>query len=161
MTDLEADMSSFGVVFRAPWGVAVTLGCLLLWPALALADEALIDYRKGVMRAVGGHLAATTAVVVDGVDQSARLAFHTGALVHLLTDVPDLFPEGSDFGETAALPSIWEQFATFTERSAASLEAAQALHVAVESGDVSEVSQRFRALGQSCRACHQDFRQRN
>ncbi|AHE97041.1 c-type cytochrome [Thioalkalivibrio paradoxus] len=123
--------------------------------------EATIDYRQGVMRAIGGNVASTAAIVVDGADYRDNLEMHTRYLVDATRDIPGLFPEGSDFGETDALAAVWEEPEKFAERSRETHEAAVALHEAVERGDDAAIGQGFRALGQSCRSCHEDFRHRD
>lgn len=123
--------------------------------------EATIDYRKGVMSALGGHSAAVAAIVVDGADFTEQLAGHAHALVHLTRDMPALFPEGSDFGETAALPAVWETPEDFAQKAEANHAAAVALLEAIESGQGANLGPLFRDVGQSCRSCHQGYRQRN
>ena len=123
--------------------------------------EATIDYRQGLMRALGGNMAATAAIVVDGVPFRDNLSTHTRYIADATADIPALFPEGSDFGETDALPSVWEDVEKYAELSRESHEAAVALHEAVEQGDDAAIMAGFRTLGQSCRSCHEDFRRRD
>lgn len=120
--------------------------------------EATIDYRQGVMRAIGGNVGAFAAVVMDGAEFGDNLEMHTSQLVALTRDIPALFPEGSDFPETDAKEEIWDNWERFEELSQDTKEAAEALHAAVEAGDEDQYAIRFRNLGQSCQACHDDFR---
>ncbi|WP_019626203.1 cytochrome c [Thioalkalivibrio sp. ALJT] len=120
--------------------------------------EATIDYRQGVMRAIGGNMGSVAAVVIDGADYAGNLKMHTQQLVDLTHDIPSLFPEGSDFPDTDAREAIWDNWDRYVELSSDSRDAARALHAAVEAGDESEYMIRFRNLGQSCQACHDDFR---
>ena len=140
-------------------GVALALGMGMLHPAHA-DEEVIIDYRKGVMKAIGGNMASMAAVVVDGADYRANLIHHARFIAEFMQDVPGLFPEGSDFGETDALPAVWEQRTEFEKRAAATREAAGLLLRAVETNDEA-MALRFRELGESCRACHEDFRRRD
>lgn len=144
-------------------GAALTLGLGASGslPAFEMGAEATIDYRQGVMRAIGGNVAATAAIVIDGADFGDNLLLHVRYLVDTTKDIPSLFPEGSDFGETDALPSVWEQPEKFAESSRANHEAAIALLEAVEQGDEALIRGAFRDLGQSCRSCHGDFRHRD
>jgi len=123
--------------------------------------EVTIDYRQGLMRALGGNMAATAAIVVDGAPFRDNLSTHTRYIADATADIPALFPEGSDFGETDALPSVWEDVEKYAELSRESHEAAVALHEAVEQGDDAAIMAGFRTLGQSCRSCHEDFRRRD
>lgn len=124
-------------------------------------DEVKIDYRKGAMRAIGGNMASLAAVIVDGAeDYRGNLALHARFIAEMSRDIPSLFPEGTDFGETDALPGIWENWERFGELSTNTNEAAVALLEAIEAGE-ENLGPRFRELGQSCSACHDDFRQSN
>ncbi len=144
-------------------GAALTvgLGASGNLPAFDMGGEVTIDYRQGVMGAIGGNMASTAAIVIDGADFGENLLMHVRFLVDATQDIPSLFPEGSDFGETDALPSIWEEPEKFAERSRENHEAAIALLEAVEQGDETVVRSAFRDLGQSCRSCHEDFRHRD
>lgn len=123
--------------------------------------EATIDYRQGLMRALGGNTAATAAVVVDGAGFRDNLLIHVRYIADATRDIPALFPEGSDFGETGALPSVWDEPEKFAERSRENHEAALKLLEAVEQGDDAAILAAFRGVGQSCRSCHEDFRRRD
>lgn len=127
-------------------------------PGTAHAEEQIIiDYRQGVMKAVGGNMASLAAVIVDGAEYRANLIHHARFVTRFMQDVPALFPEGSDFGETDALMSVWEQREEFEQRAADTRKAADLLLEAVEKDDEA-MALRFRELGESCRACHEDFR---
>ena len=73
------------------------------------------------------------------------------------------FPEGSDFPETDAKEEIWDLtqgafWDHFKEYAQDTKDAAQALHAAVEAGEENQYATGFRDLGQTCKACHDDFR---
>jgi cytochrome c556 len=146
------------------FGIALTLGLGLGAVTQVHAfeeDEVKIDYRKGAMRAIGGNMASLAAVIVDGAeDYRDNLALHAGFIVNMTRDIPSLFPEGTDIGETDALPAIWEDMDRFTELSEENHQAAVALLEAIEGGEAN-LGPRFRELGQSCSACHDDFRHRD
>ncbi len=120
--------------------------------------EALVDHRQGVMRAVSGHMAATAAILFDGVPFENQLDVHGAALSGLLDDIPALFPEGSEHEESDARPEIWQDAGTFSDRSQTTTDAAAAFAEAVQGGDQGQMIQAFSALGDSCGACHEDFR---
>lgn len=138
---------------------AVALGLVAGNSVQAFDEHApTIDYRQGVMGAIGGNVSAIAAVVVDGADFGDNLEMHTSQLVDLTQDIPSLFPEGSDFPETDAKEEIWEEWDHFKEYAQDTKDAAQALHAAVEAGEEDQYATRFRDLGQTCKACHDDFR---
>jgi len=120
--------------------------------------EAIVDHRKGVMRAVGGHMASVAAVLLDGAPYDAMLPVHGAALQGLLADIPGLFPEGTEHEDSGADPNVWSDWDTFTSRSQTSTDRAAAFRQATEGGNRQAMIQAFSALGQSCGACHEDFR---
>lgn len=70
----------------------------------------------------------------------------------------DLFPEGTETGhDTRALPTIWSDREGFERIGNDMVEAANA---AVErtGEDFDAFRTAFRDVGQTCRACHQDYR---
>lgn len=140
-------------------GSAIAIAVGASGPVYSFDDgaEATIDYRQGLMRALGGNMSASAAIIVDGAD----FGDHTRYIVDATRDIPALFPEGSDFGETDALMAIWEDPDRFAELSRENHEAALALHEAAEEGDDAALMSRFRSVGESCRACHEDFRRRD
>ncbi|MCA1790817.1 MAG: cytochrome c [Thioalkalivibrio sp.] len=142
------------------FGAAIALGLVASGPVHSFDEgaEVTIDYRQGLMRALGGNMAATAAIVVDGAPFRDNLSTHTRYIADATGDIPALFPEDSDFGETDALPSVWEDVEKFAELSRENHEAALALHEAAEQGDDAVIMSRFRSLGESCRSCHEDFR---
>lgn len=149
----------FRFLTAASVAAALTLGLGAVQSVHAFDEhEATIDYRQGVMRAIGGNVGAFAAVVVDGADFGDNLKMHTSQLVALTADIPALFPEGSDFPDTDAKEEIWDDWDRFVELANDTRDAAEALHAAVEAGDEDEFPIRFRNLGQSCQACHDDFR---
>ena len=118
--------------------------------------EDLIKYRKNVMKATAGHMAAAGAIVQGKVQYKADLPEHAKALAALLHDVNGLFPKDSDFGDTKAQPAVWLKNAEFKKLADDSRAKAEAL-VKV-AGDVKAAGPAFKALADSCKACHKDFR---
>lgn len=138
---------------------------ILLLPALMLApagfaDEAedVIKYRKSVMRAVGGHMSATALIVQGKASFPDDLAEHSRALATILAKVETLFPEGSDFGDTRAKDAVWSKPAEFKKVAKQSSDAAAEFLQAVKAGNKTDFPAKLDALGDSCKACHKDFR---
>jgi cytochrome c556 len=123
--------------------------------------EAIVDHRRGVMRATSGHIRATTAILIDGVGFEDSLPMHAGAIAALLADIPALFPEGSVHANSEARPEIWQSWDTFGERAQTSADRARAFEEAVRGGNRQAMVQAFRAIGETCGACHDDYRVRN
>jgi cytochrome c556 len=69
----------------------------------------------------------------------------------------DLFPSGSDRGQTDALPAIWEKSADF-EKAVEALELAASKLGATKSADTEAVKAAFGQVGKACKGCHDSFR---
>jgi len=125
----------------------------------ANADQHEIKFRKSIMKAVGGTMGGLAAVL-----KKQAPAIHAVPLAHTMYElskvVPHIYPEGSDFGETAALPVIWEKPADFKKAIAAFQAAALNLSKVSHDNDMSTFGPAFGALGKSCKGCHETFRKK-
>ena len=132
-----------------------------IWLSLALvalpatASEGQVDYREHVMEAVGGHMQSMADILQQKVPHTAHLALHANAMADLAGITGALFPEGSEGGD--ALPAIWTSPEDFAKRVTAFEEAAAGMKAAVASGE--EIGPAMQALGQSCKGCHDDYRE--
>lgn len=70
--------------------------------------------------------------------------------------LPDHFPAGSS--SEGAKPEIWLDFDDFTAKASANAQAARKLSVAAKSGDKAAVVGAAKALGGTCKSCHQSYR---
>lgn len=128
--------------------------------AYADASENMIKYRKGVMKAIAGHMGASSMIVTGKVKFNKNLKLHADALAALTKDMVAMFPEGSDFGETNAKDAVWEQPEKFKKAAKESEDAAAAFAKVVDSGDKGKSIAAFKELGKTCKACHKPFRQK-
>ena len=129
--------------------------------ALAADPENYIKYRQAVMKAIGGHMSASSQIVRGKVPEGAQLAMHAQALADLSGNVTRLFPAGSDFGETRAKEAIWEDWAKFEQAANAAKDATAAFAAAVAGGDSEKIAAAQKDVGKSCKGCHKDFRQKD
>jgi cytochrome c556 len=120
------------------------------------ADD--IEYRQNVYKALGGHTSATAAIIQNEVSQPEHLVVHARNIAQLAGVLPDLFPEGSGSGDTDARAAIWERPDAFAERMSAFQDAAAGFYEAASGGDRGATARAFMAMAQTCRGCHDDFR---
>mgnify|MGYP001554577842 FL=1 len=141
---------------------AVIAAALISATAAAQAEEPenYIKYRQAVMSAIGGHTGAAGQIVRGKVSPEGALAMHADALAALSADISSLFPEGSDFGETRAKEEIWSDRAAFDKAASDSKTATAAFAAAVATGDKERIGATYRDVGESCKACHKEFRQK-
>lgn len=130
---------------------------LMLSAQLSFADaEADIKYRKAVMKVVGGHMSGMGTILRDGV-YADDLAYHARGMANVAALVPSVFPAGSGEGKTDALPAIWEDEAAFKVAMDKFLIAAKATGMAADTGDNGAIAGTLKALGGSCKGCHDDY----
>ena len=128
--------------------------------ATAEDEQHAIGYRKATMQALGAHTKATGALIKGEVSYEGHLARHTAGIASIGGMLGDLFPEGSDFGDTRALPAIWEKPDEFTKVVQAIRSASAALADAGKGGDMQAVRAAFGGLGKACKGCHEKFREK-
>lgn len=138
-----------------------TLALVLCGAIAAHAEsepEDIIKYRQNVMKSSGANAAAATAIVQGKVEFKDRLRDHAQALVTTTKNIPALFPKGSDFGETQALDAVWEKPQDFAKRAKDAQAKAVAFEKAVAANDTKSYAAKLKDLGDSCKACHKDYR---
>ena len=136
--------------------VAMMAACI---PAIAAEAEDIIKYRSAVMKAYAGHMSAAARIVRGKVDFNDQLQLHADGLDGIAKTVGTLFPEDSDFGETEAKPEVWSKPKEFADAVKANQQAAAAFNKSVAGGYKAAMGAAFKKLSDSCKSCHEDFRQ--
>ncbi|TCS62946.1 c-type cytochrome [Varunaivibrio sulfuroxidans] len=127
----------------------------------ARADDAgEIAYRKAVMSSIGGHMAAMATIIKKAGGQPADLAVHADGIAALSKIAGHIFPEGSEFGDTAALPAIWDKPDEFKKALSAFQTAAAHLSKVADGGDMQAFGPAFGGLAKACKGCHENFREK-
>lgn len=99
-------------------------------------------------------------ITVRGRDTYNKATFiqHADALKLVAAQPFTLFPANSIDAKSRAKPEIWSQPAKFKQAQTQFLQAVDQLNVAAHSGDLGAIKQRYDAVAQSCKACHDSFR---
>lgn len=139
----------------------VGAACLLVSVgALAQSNpNDIIKYRQNVMKANGAHMAAIAAIIQGKVPFKNQLAGHVKAVQAEAHNIKFLFPKGSDAGDTKAKEAVWKNRAEFDKRANEAAAKADAFAKAVAMRDTKVYPARFKALAETCKTCHKDFRQ--
>jgi cytochrome c556 len=149
-------------MLRTPVSViaALFISLILSYPASAeTTAENAIKYRHAVMETMAGHVSAFMLIAFGKVEHQEYLQSHANALADGGAQLEILFPEGSGGKGTEALPAIWEQPEKFSEAVAESEKATADLRDAAASGDRKAIMAAFKAVGQSCKSCHENYRE--
>ena len=143
---------------------AAVAAALSLTASVSLADQAenTVKYRKNYMTSVGGHVGAIFQLLKGEYVAEGHMQRHADAVAAtvIAKDIETMFPEGTMVAKTHALESIWENWDDFAEKAAEAEEAAKAFKVAVDGGDQAAIGKAAKALGGSCRSCHDDYKER-
>lgn len=128
---------------------------------IAVAETSAEDafkYRQSVMTALRGHIGAVSMIMRGLVEDEGYLAKHAASMAETATEIHRVFQEGSNVGESEALPIIWDEPEKFAEAIEKAEAATAAFSEAAASGDADAISGAFRELGGACRGCHDRYR---
>ena len=143
--------------------IAIILGGLFI-PGISWADNTddIIKYRKAVYTSMRGHIGAISRIVRAGLgDYKGHITDHAVAIQNAAKIIPTIFPEGSDFGDTGALGSIWTDQKGFKQASQRLVDASGELVTVSQSGDMKAIGRAVGAVGGACKNCHDNYRASN
>jgi len=138
--------------------VAAFTATLSLTAFAQTTPEDAMDYRISVMTALRGHIGAASMIARGLIENDGHLLGHAQGLNSAANELHRVFPEGSNVGESEALPVIWEDAEGFAAAIAKMQEATAAFVEAAEGGDGEAIGAAFRNVGMSCRGCHDNYR---
>lgn len=145
----------------------VTAACFAAVPFMtpvALADgfsktEDAVNYRQSSFKLLSHHVGALTPVVRGQAPFDAAQVKEDVALIKTLSGLPwKAFGEGRQGGK--ARDGVWSDNAKFKQLAANLQGEVDKLVVAADTGDLANVRTAFGAVGASCKACHDSFRNR-
>ena len=142
-----------------PASTAAPLGA----PVEREAALKLMHDRHENMEAIGDALKATGKTLKADQPDLAVVRSSAAKIAELAPNVPSWFPPGTgpDVGKTHAKPDIWQKPDDFTTKAGDMNQAAQAFHAAAQAGDMAAINERFAALGKTCKACHDSYREKD
>ena len=148
---------------RKLWTISTVCAAMLLTTSPVLADDDDEDnyevrYRHSIMESVGysfGALALIFSYRVEG--RSDQLVTNAQALAKSASLIPTLFPEGSEGGDAVLL--IWREPEKVAKLAQDTVDATAALAAAAESGDKAAIAKAFKTAGDSCKACHERYKE--
>ena len=139
-----------------------TIGAFILvgWSSISLAHEGatgIIKERmerfkenKEGMKVIKGNLGKDTTLIAQKASEIETWA----------NEMANFFPEGSNQAPSEALSTIWTNFEDFKAKAVANATAASDLKTLAQSGaDESALINGFKALGKTCKDCHNDYKE--
>lgn len=132
---------------------------LILAGGTALAHEGVqnpaVMERMDLMKSIGTETKALGDMVQGKTAfDPARAAAAQAALTEAAARIPALFKTRETDPKSEALPAVWDDWSGFVAKAEAMEAAARGL----QTGSAQALQDSFADLGQSCRACHEDYR---
>lgn len=126
-------------------------------------EEPMQSYRQSYFTLVAMNFGPIGAMVKGEIPwDDARVAMLADELAALASmDVSRAFGPGSDKGTTRAKPTIWENPDDFAAKLADMQEAVAGLQAAAGSGDRVAIAEATGATGESCKACHDEYKSKD
>jgi cytochrome c556 len=139
------------------------LSTLLVIPFAAQAQFAKVEdavkYRQSALSLMGTHFGRIGAVVKGEKPYDKAAVEADAAVVEMMAKLPwSAFPAGSDTANSKARPEIWKEQDKFRAASEKMQAEVAKLSAAARSGDLGAIKSAFGSTGQSCKACHDNFK---
>lgn len=121
--------------------------------------EDAVKYRQSAFALMGAHMTRINNQLKSGSPDVAAIR-SSAALVETLSKLPfEAFVPGSDMvANTKAKPEIWKDTARVKELNEKMIAEVAKLSATARSGDAKAIQAQVGAVGQSCKACHDDYR---
>ena len=146
---------------RLMFAAAIVAGLSTAVPAAAqfAKPEDAIKYRQSAMFLQNTHLGRLAAMANGRVPFDAKVAAENADVLMAVTKLPfAAFIEGTDKGDTKAKPEIWAEKDKFMAGANKMQEEVVKLNAAAKTGSIDQLKSAVGAVGQSCKACHDNYR---
>jgi cytochrome c556 len=121
--------------------------------------EDAVKYRQSALSVMGTHFGRIGAVVKGDKPYDKASVERDAAIVETLATLPwSAFPAGSDTSNSKAKPEIWKEHDKFAANSDKLQAETAKLSAAAKSGDLAAIKTAFGNAGQTCKSCHDNFR---
>jgi cytochrome c556 len=121
--------------------------------------EDAVKYRKSALSVMGAHFGRVGAVVKGEKPYDKAAVEADVAVVEMMSRLPwSAFPASSDTADSKAKPDIWKEQDKFNAAAEKMQSEVAKLSAAAKSGDLGSIKTAFGGVGQSCKACHDNFR---
>ncbi len=139
----------------------------LLWVAASLPAQAqfrnpedAVEYRQGAFTVMGTHFGRIGAMVQGKAPYDAAAAAQNAEIVAFMSKLPYAgFVEGtSDTKKGSAKANIWTDRAKFDQLAKKLQDEAAKLAVVAKSGGMDTLKPAFLSVAETCKACHDDYR---
>ncbi|HET6182579.1 MAG TPA: cytochrome c [Acetobacteraceae bacterium] len=143
-------------------GLMLAAAALAALPQAMAADDSVdvIAVRKAGQDLVLGNFTGMSVAAKNDVKDVKPFAAAAQALVNWEKQFLQLFPPGSDKGETRALPAVWSDRDGFLKAGQNLIDAAEKLAATAKANDTAAFADQIKVVGQACNNCHDKFRRK-
>ena len=131
---------------------ATTVAIATIMPAMA----GVVEDRQAKFKA--NNLSMRTIGAAIGAGDTATIKAEASKIAEWAKVMPDYFPEGSNPPNASVKDDLWDNFDLFVKQADDNYQAAQALIAVANSDDRDKIVGALRAMGGTCKACHQNFK---
>jgi cytochrome c556 len=143
-------------------GLALALGAGYSMGAIAQAKpEVLVKQRQAAMTLIGKYWGPLGGMAAGRAPFNAAVVARNAGYLETLTKLPwDGFDPSTSGEKSAALPAVFSDPAKFKQAGENLQTAVGHLVVAAKGSDEAAIKTAMGAVGKTCGACHDDFRQK-
>jgi cytochrome c556 len=146
--------------FAASLAFAAVAATALPASAQFAKPEDAIKYRQSALFVMGQHFGRIGAMATGKAPYDAKAALENAEIVDQMAKLPWAgFVEGSDkAGNTKAKPEIWSEQAKFKDHNLKLVSETPKLVAAAKTNNLDNLKAAFQSTAGTCKACHDDFR---
>lgn len=123
------------------------------------SSENVIKYRQYVMASISSHFKALKYLTTGRITQPRQWLPHARAMVDMANIIETSFPKGSDFGNTEARKSIWENKGDFNQKGIKLIKASKKMVQLIEAGKMDDARKQVKNISRTCKSCHKKYRE--
>ena len=136
----------------------VTAAALPALAQFAKPDDA-IKYRKNALFVMQQNFGRVAGMAAGKIPFDAKVAAESAAVADFVGKLPWVaFGPETDMGDTKAKPEIWSNKAKFDDYAKKLQVELSRLDAAAKTGKLDAIKVAVSATGDTCKACHDDFR---
>jgi len=121
--------------------------------------EDVVAYRRSVFTVMAWNFGPMVAMVKGEADyDAAEFTRRAERIANVSDQALEAFLPDTLVGDTEAKPEIWENWNDFKAKMSDMEKATAALVEASRSGDMKTIVPAFKAAGNSCKSCHDDYK---
>ncbi len=112
------------------------------------------------MKTISMHYKSLKLLSAGRITQPEQWLPQAQGLNNMAKMISTAYPDESDFGDTDAKESIWENKTDFNEKADALVKFSKQLVSVIEQGKQEQALEILREVSQTCKNCHKNYREK-